>query len=93
MWRAVSPGWHPLGIGSCLDERGSLLVNRAALLSPSFYSCLINHLQLRRTLTSQAAKSRDPGDPGKTKKLDFFFLPGCLISFLSSFFPYLGALV
>lgn len=52
---------------------------------------LINHLQLRPTPTSPAAKARDLGDLGTTNSL--FFFPVCLLSFLFSFFPYHGALV
>ena len=40
-----------LGLESHQDGNSFLLVNMIVLLSPVFYSCLINHLQLKRTLT------------------------------------------
>lgn len=82
-WRVVLQECISLGLESHQDGNNFLLVNMIALLSPVFYSCLINHLQLKRTLTFWVTESRDLRDPGSRKKQLSFF-PGCLISF----FPY-----
>lgn len=82
-----SQGWHLPGIEPCTSGRGSLLVNGVPLLSPSFCSRLISHLQLIPTLTSPATKAKDMGDLGNTKKLTPPPPPPCFLSFLFSFFP------
>lgn len=89
-----SQGWHLPGKEPCPEGRGSLLVNGVLLVTPSFCSRLISHLQLRPTLTSPATKAKDMGDLGNTKKLTPPH-PLPVLSFLPFlfFFPYHGALV
>lgn len=88
-----SQGWHLPGIEPCTSGRGSLLVNGVPLLSPSFCSRLISHLQLIPTLTSPATKAKDMGDLGNTKKLTPPPRPRAFFPSFSLFFPYHGALV